>query len=119
MSSKNKNINNKVNNLLRFNNLQVDVQKEIEIILIRSHKSSSFWKGCQSYQNIMDPAKGQVIQAEIEPMNFVNKYAVEAIRGGHVVEYLKIATSKKFEKTIFCFLKCDENNRCWVKVTDK
>ena len=33
MSSKNKNRNNKVKNFVHFDNVQVDVQKEMEIIL--------------------------------------------------------------------------------------
>ena len=47
----------------------------------------------------------------MEPMNSVDKYSVAAIRGGQVVRHLKKGTSGKFAKTIFCFLKCDENNR--------
>ena len=40
------------------------------------------------------------MQAEIEPINSVDKYAVAAIRGGLVVGYLKNVTSGKFAKTI-------------------
>ena len=44
MFSKNKNINNKVNNLVHFANLQVDIQKEMKIILTKPYKRSSFLK---------------------------------------------------------------------------
>ena len=36
MSSRNKNIKNEVNNLVHFDNLQIDIQEEMEIILTTS-----------------------------------------------------------------------------------
>ena len=118
MSSKNEYIINEVNNLVHFDNLQVDVQNEMEIILT-SYKCSSFSKGYHAHQNIWDLVKGEIIQAEMEPTNSVGKYAVAAIRGGYVVGHLKKRTSKKFAKTVFYFLECDESKRCWVEVTGK
>ena len=56
---------NEVKNLVHFHNLQVDVQKEMEIILTTSYKCSSFLKGYHAYQNMWDPVKGEVIQAEM------------------------------------------------------
>ena len=50
-----------------------------------------------------DPVKGEIIQAEIEPIILVDKYEVAAIRAGHVVGYLKNGASWKFAKTIFYF----------------
>ena len=50
-----------------------------------------------------DLVKGETIQAEMEPINSMDKYAIAAIRGGHVVEHLKKGTSGKFSKTIFYF----------------
>ena len=47
----------------------------------------------------------------MEPMNSVYKCTVAAVGGGNVVGYLKKGTSGKFVKTVFNFLKCDENNR--------
>ena len=119
MSSKNKNINNEVSNNLHFDNLQVDGQKELEIILTTSYKCSSFLKGYHAYQNMCDPVKEEFIQAGMEPMNLVDKYAATAIRGGHAVGLLKKRTNEKFANTIFYFLQCDENNRCWVEFTGK
>ena len=55
----------------------------------------------------------------MEPMNSVDKYAIAAIRGMHVVRHLKKGTCRKFAKTISYFLKPDENNRGWVEVTGK
>ena len=46
----------------------------------------------------------------------MDKYAVAAIRGGHLVRHLKKGASAEFAKTILFFLKCDENNICWVEV---
>ena len=46
----------------------------------------------------------------------MDKYAVAAIRGGHLVTHLKKGASAEFAKTILFFLKCDENNICWVEV---
>ena len=69
--------------------------------------------------NMWDLVKGEIIQAEMEPMNSVDKYAVVAIRGGHVIGHLKKGTSRKFRKAILYFLKFDENNGCWVEVTGK
>ena len=55
----------------------------------------------------------------MEPSNTFDKYAVAAMRGGHVVGHLKSGKSGRFAKTIFCFLKGDENNRCTIEVTGK
>ena len=101
MYSKNKNINNEVNSLVHFDNLQIGIQKEMESILTMSYKCSSFLKGCHAYQNTLEPLKGEIIKAEMEPMNSVDKYANSAIRGEHVVGHLKTETSGKFAKTIF------------------
>ena len=98
MYSKNKNINNEVNNLVHFDNLQIG---NLQIILTTSYKCSSFLKGCHAYQNTLEPLKGEIIKAEMEPMNSVDKYANSAIRGEHVVGHLKTETSGKFAKTIF------------------
>ena len=51
------------------------------------------------------PVKGEIMQAENEPINSVDKYAVAAIRGGFVVGYLKNVASGKFAKTIILLLK--------------
>ena len=32
-----------------------------------------------------DPVKGEIIHAEMGPINSVDKYAIAAIRGGHVL----------------------------------
>ena len=66
-----------------------------------------------------DPIKGEIIQAEIEPMNSVDKYAVAAIRGGYAPGHLRKGTSRKCAKILFYFLKCDESNRYWVEVSGK
>ena len=58
MSSKNKIVNNEVNNLVHFDNLLVDVQNEMGIILTKSRKCSSFLKGYHTHtQNMWDPVK--------------------------------------------------------------
>ena len=53
-----KNINNELNNLVHFDNLQVDVQKKMKIILTTSYKCSSFLKEYDAYQNMWNPVKG-------------------------------------------------------------
>ena len=45
--------------------------------------------------------KRETTQTKMEPMNSVDKYAVAAVRGGHVVRHLKKGTSGKFAKTVF------------------
>ena len=72
----------------------------MEIILTTLNRCSSFLKGYHAYRNMWVPVKGEIMQAEIEPINSVDKYAVAAIRGGLVVGYLKNVTSGKFAKTI-------------------
>ena len=62
-------------------------------------------KGYHACRNMWVPVKGEIMQAEIEPINSVDKYAVAAIRGGLVVGYLKNVTSGKFAKTIILLLK--------------
>lgn len=52
----------------------------------------------------------------MKSINSVDKYAVATIRGGHLVRYLKKGASAEFAKTILFFLRCDENNICWVEV---
>ena len=61
-------------------------------------------KGYHACRNMWVPVKGEIMQAEIEPINSVDKYAVAAIRGGLVVGYLK-NVSGKFAKTIILLLK--------------
>ena len=62
-------------------------------------------KGYHACRNMWVPVKGEIMQAEIEPINSVDKYAVAAIRGGLVVGCLKNVTSGKFAKTIILLLK--------------
>ena len=101
---KNKNINNEVNNLVHFDKLQVGVKNEIEIILTTSCKYSDFLKEYHTYQNIWGLVKGEIIQAKMESMNSVDKYAVAAIRGRHIIRHWKKGTYGKFAKKIFYFL---------------
>ena len=54
-------------------------------------------KGYHVCQNMLDPEKGEIIKAETEPMNSVDKYAVAPIRGRHFIEHL----TEKFAITIF------------------
>ena len=86
---KNKNVNNEVNNLAHFDKLQVDVKNEMEIILKTSCKCSDFLKEYRAYQNIWGLVKGKIIQAKIESMNSVDKYAIAAIRGRHIIRHWK------------------------------
>ena len=77
-----------------------------------------FWnllKEHHTYQKVWKLLKETIIQDE-----YCNKLQTQlAIRRGHVAGYLKKGTSRKFAKAIFYFLKCDENNRCWVEVNGK
>ena len=83
------------------------------------YKYSSFLKGYHAYQNRWDSVKREIIQSEMEPINLMDKYVVTALRGTHIVGQLKKGTNGKLAKTIFYFLKCNENNRSWVEVTGK
>lgn len=60
--------------------------------------------------------ESSILEAEMKSINSMDKYAIAAIRGGHLVRHLKKGASAEFAKTILFFLKCDENNICWVEV---
>ena len=60
--------------------------------------------------------ESSILEAEMKSINSMDKYAVAAIRGGHLVRHLKKGARAEFAKTILFFLKCDENNICWVEV---
>ena len=53
-------------------------------------------------------------------MNTFNKFSEAAIRGEHVVGHLKKGTSAKFTRSIFQFLKGEDNSKSWIdEVTGK
>ena len=85
-------------NLAYFDNLQFDVQKEMKVILTTSYKCSRFLKGYHPFQNMWDTVKWEIIQGEMEPVNSVDKYAIVAIREGHVLGQFYKGTSRKFAK---------------------
>ena len=101
----------KSDDVVSFGSLEVEVHKEIEIIRQSSYSYSSFLKGYHAYRNIWIPVKGEILQAEMEPSNAFDKYAVVAMRGGHVVGHLKNGKSGRFAKTIFYFLKGDRQQQ--------
>ena len=67
----------------------------------------TYVKDHQAYKNIWTPEIGQSLEAQIEPNNPADKYAVCIRKSGKVVGYLKRGAIVKFAKTIFFFLRGD------------
>ena len=99
-----------MSDIAHFDKVQVDGQKEMQIILTTLCKCSSFLKGYHTYQNIWDSVKGEIIQAKMEPMNSVD------MQPQHALEHFKKRTNNKFASTIFYFLKCDRITDAGLKL---
>ena len=56
----------------------------------------------------------------MEPTNKLGKYAVAVKRkDGDIISHLPLGESGKFPKTVFYFLKSDNNHHCKITVTGK
>ena len=62
---------------------------------------------------------GEILYAQMEPTNIMDKYAVCVKKDETVVGHLKKGTSDRFAKTIFFFLRCDMTGSCCVKITGR
>ena len=76
--------------------------------------------GYHVYKKNWTPSIVDELQGFMEPTNKLDKYAV-AIKGkeGDVIGHLPLGKSGKFAKTVFYFLKSDNNHHCRITVTGK
>ena len=81
---------------------------------IKTHKSTI--KGFPVYKEIWNPVKGEDLDIRMEPKNPTDKYAVCIEKNENVLEHLPREKYGRFSKTIFFFLRADENGSCKVRI---
>ena len=87
------------------------IQDELPITLI------TFIKGHHIYKNIWTPQLGELLEVSTEPDNPVDKFAVAVKKNQNIVGHLKKSKTRRFEKTLFYFLRSDPYSKCHAKVT--
>ena len=93
----------------------------IPIVLNTTYEIEAFVMGYHVYKNTWTPFVGEALDVAMQPDNKMDKYAVAIFqeRKKKVIGHLPLGKSGKFAKTIFYFLKADEENKCKVVVTGK
>lgn len=86
---------------------------------MESFNIESFVKGYHVYRQIWTPIISERLTAVQEPTNLVDKYAVCVLKNGHVVGHLEKGQTGKFAKTIFYFLRADDESSCVVVIRGK
>ena len=63
--------------------------------------------GYHEYQKKWDPVIGEVLEAQIEPTNDIDKYAMVVCKNGNIVGHLPKGKTGKFAKMIVYSLKSE------------
>ena len=79
----------------------------------------SFVKGYHVYRQAWTPIISERLTAVQEPTNLVDKYAVCILKNGHVVGHLEKGQTGKLAKTMFYFLRADDQCSCVVVIRGK
>ena len=82
-------------------------QEEVPVLVLIEFEIHAYVKGHHVYKNIWNPKIGESLDAQIEPNNLVDNYAVSIRNSGKVAGHLKKEATGRFAKTIFFFLKGD------------
>lgn len=94
-------------------------QEEFPLVIVKSFEMDCFVKSYHVYKSIWTPVIGEILTSERESGNIIDKYAVCVKKDNIIVGHLPLGKSGKFAKTIFYFLRADEESCCAVTITGK
>lgn len=99
-------------------NLSEKIDLPIPIVRENEYQINSYVMGYHEYRKIWIPKKNELLLAEMESKNIVDKFAVvvkndETTTVGHLPK----GKTGRFSKTIFYFLQV-ESNSCRVEISD-
>ena len=82
-------------------------QEEVPVIVLKELEIDTYVKGHHVSKDIWTPEIGESLDAQTEPKNSIDKYAVYIPISGKVVGHLRKGVIGRFVKTILYFLKGD------------
>ena len=92
----------------------------LPVILLKTYEMETTVMGFHVYKTSWNPYVGEELRAVMQPNNLMDKFAVAVERNElGVVGHLPLGKSGKFAKTIFYFLKANQQNSCNVIVRGK
>ena len=80
-------------------------------------KRNSYVTGFHVYKEEWEPKIGETLQAEMDPKNDHDPFAISVRKGNQVVGHLERGVH--FAQTIFYFLRADETAQCVVTIEGK
>ena len=91
----------------------------LPVVVLKSFEIKTFIMGYHAYKSILTPAKDKGLNAAMQTINALDKYAVTIKRKeSQVVGHLLLGKSGKFAKTLFYFLKASQNDDCIAVVCE-
>ena len=88
--------------------------------MIRSYEIHSFIVGYYVYKADCTPFVGEKLTGVMESTNLRDKYAATVKRSDEsIVGHLPLGKSGRFAKTIFYFLKVNEQHSCVINILGK
>ena len=88
--------------------------EERPIVVTTNFDVDSFEKEYYKYRSIWTPKIGEILSAEREPRNLMDKYPVCIKKENEIVAHHQLGKNGKFAKPVFYFLRADEYGSCNV-----
>ena len=89
---------------------------EIPILLLEEYAVNSHVMGYHDYINLWNPQIGRIYETRTEPENAKDRSAVTVLDNQRVVGHLMKGPTGRFAKTVFYFLRAENDNKCLVNV---
>ena len=104
---------------LKIGNVFINEDDLISVIVKASTEIDSYVKGYHVYKNIWRPTMNEELEAEMEPENVIDKYAVCVKKNTSIVRHFALGKNGKFPKMIFYFPRADQDAEWKVVITGK
>ena len=99
-------------------NLAEQIDVLIPIVREKGYKFQSFVMGYHEYRKIWTPKNNEILKVEMEPTNKMDKFAAAVIKDKKTIGHLPKGKTGRLSKTIYYFLKVENNNDCQVEILD-
>ena len=101
---------------LTFEEVNFSIEEELEFFLTKRFDLESHIKGYHVYINEWTPEIGEFFKTRLEPEYVVDRFEVEILQEGQIVELLNKQNSGRLTKSTLCFLRANPGNACQVEI---
>ena len=99
-----------------FEEVNFSIEEELEFVLTKRFDVESHIKGYHVYINEWTPEIGEIFKTRLEPEYVVDRFEVEILQEGQIVELPNKRNSGRLTKSILYFLRANPGNACQVEI---